>query len=115
MNKLIGIYYKMCTESCGSYKLSVGRAREINLAFKLRLSGRGDGISGSGSRRAWWTGWGRHPRNRVWLLGVGSGRNVVIGWGWGTSKFVLGMIGSVHRHKSGSLVLSMEIVFPLKQ
>lgn len=53
MNKLIGFYYKMCTESCGSYKLSVGRAREINLVFKLRFSGRRDGISGSGSRRAW--------------------------------------------------------------
>lgn len=74
MSKLIGIYYKMCTESCGSYKLSVGRAIEINLAFMER---RWD-------FRIWLleslVNWlGQASKNRLWLLGVVSGRNVVIG------------------------------------
>lgn len=64
----------MCTQSCGSYELSVGRAKEINLAFKLRLSERGDGISGSGSKEESLVNWLGQMSRIVWLLGVVSGR-----------------------------------------
>lgn len=97
----------MCAQSC-SYKLTMSGVKEINLAFKLRLCGRGDGISRSGSKEESLVNWlGQGSKTRVWLLGG-------VSWGWGTSKFVIGLV--VHRHKSGSLVLKCErTVFPLKQ
>lgn len=42
-------------------------AREINLAFKLRLPGRADGIAGSGSKEESLVNWlGQVSKKSVW-------------------------------------------------
>lgn len=62
----------MCAQSC-SYKLSLSGVKEVNLAFKLRLCGGGDGISRSGSKEESLVNWlGQASKTRVWLLGVVS-------------------------------------------